>query len=95
MSLVYMNSQTSPAISAFLGVVTLYLGWGEGFRFALMGPNACEKAGPPRGLHLNDAVQIVYRECQYVYEYAWPVFGLVSVLGVALLAIGVGLYLTE
>lgn len=82
-------------LSVSLGLLVLYIGWGEGLRFALMGPNACERAGPPSGLHLNAAAQVVYRECQHVYDFAWLVFALVTVFGLGLLATGVGLYWTE
>jgi hypothetical protein len=81
--------------SIIAGVLTLYVGWGEGLGFVTLGQNACERTVPPQGLHLNDAGQIAYRRCQYVYDFAWPVFILVSLLGVTLLANGGRLYWTN
>lgn len=78
--------------SILLGAVTLYAGWGNALPLLTPEDELCLLQGPPPGLHLNEAGMIVYTECQYQYEYAWPVFLFLSLIGIALLVNGARLY---
>lgn len=75
-----------------LGAIILYIGWGKAFPLINPAELLCLKQGPPPGLHLNEVGMIVYTECQYLYEYAWPVFLLLSLTGIALVVNGARIY---
>lgn len=65
-----------------LGAITLYVGWGEAFPLITPGDQLCLLQSPPRGLHLDEVGMLVYTECQYTYEFAWPVFLLLSLAAI-------------
>jgi len=72
------------------GIAVLWVGWGDASDLLLPAGAACG-LNNPEGLHLDRALQLIYasQECPLmIYDYAWPAFLSLSVVGVTAVIVG-------
>lgn len=73
------------------GGIVLYVGWGNAITILNPGGHPCG-VRDPAGLHFDSTLQLVYANphCSLVvYDYAWVVFLLLSVVGLSAVTGGV------